>query len=88
MNPKFPTGTVVTTPAAQEAFELPFMARCLERHVQGDWGDVSADDKAANDRDLLDEGRLLSVYKQGGKTLYIITEADRSVTTFLLPSDY
>jgi len=88
VNPKFSTGPVVATPGAQEAFEVPFMARCLERHVTGDWGDLGASDKAANERALKVGARIMSRYTEGGKTLYLITEADRSVTTFLLPEEY
>jgi hypothetical protein len=90
---KFKTGQIVGTPGATETFEVPFMARCLARHVEGDWGDVDTHDKAANEDALKDGSRLMSVYKSEGKTLWIITEAaddtgDRSATTFLLPEDY
>lgn len=61
----------------------------LLRHLRGDWGDVTPRDQAANDRALRDGDRLLSAYTVGdGVTLWIITEADRSATTLLLPNEY
>lgn len=80
------------TPGALDTFEMDYLMACLERHKAGDWGDLCAEDKAANEEDLKTGGRLFSNYKQGaGKgapALYIITEADRSVTTLLLPDEY
>lgn len=61
----------------------------LRRHLACDWGELDADDKAANNRALLDDARLLSSYRgANGTKFWIITEADRSATTVLLPSDY
>jgi len=62
---------------------------CLRRHADGDWGDLCKEDKTSNDRALRDGSRLFSSYEfpSRGK-LWIITEADRSATTFLLPEDY
>lgn len=85
---KFPMGDLVATPAAMSTFTSDFMQRCLRRHLQGDWGNVDLHDRRANDHGLRDGERLLSVYEQDAKTLWVVTEADRSVTTFLLPSDY
>lgn len=65
--------------------------RLLGRHQSGDWGDVSESDKKENELSLKEGFRLLSAYKlpnDGGKVLWIITEADRSVTTILLPEEY
>jgi hypothetical protein len=90
--PRFPLGQrIVATPGALEALEdaqqAPF--EFLRRHVAGDWGDVDAEDKALNDQALLDGTRLLSSYRTSkGQTIWVITEADRSVTTILLPEDY
>ncbi len=85
-------GEVVATPGALEALEkagvLPL--RLLGRHQSGDWGDISEDDKRENELSLKEGFRLLSAYKlpgDGGK-VWIITEADRSVTTVLLPEEY
>jgi hypothetical protein len=89
---KFPTGQLVSTPGALDAFEPEQIATSLARHVCCDWGDLCEEDKQANDRALLEGSRLLSSYKfpgkDGPKELWIITEADRSVTTCLLPSEY
>ena len=61
----------------------------LSRHICGDWGDVCDDDKQANDEALTCGARLLSAYHTGaGRKFWIITEADRSVTTVLLPEEY
>jgi len=84
-------GQVVATPAALDAVSAAndSVLGYLVRHCSGDWGDVDAEDGKANDDATWDGGRVLSVYKlKSGETIWIITEADRSVTTVLLPSDY
>lgn len=63
-------------------------ADLLERHRTGDWGNLDAEDAAANDAAVKHGGRLLSSYKVGEEVVWIITESDRSVTTLLLPEDY
>lgn len=87
----FPLGQVVATPGALQALEDSGESPSyyLSRHARGEWGEIDAEDKAANDLALREGSRLLSAYttSQGGK-LWIITEADRSVTTLLLPSEY
>ncbi len=61
----------------------------LQRHLDGDWGDISEEDREANNLALQNGGRLLSAYRMGsGVKLWVITEADRSVTTVLLPDEY
>ena len=60
----------------------------LERHLSGDWGELDAEDNDTNNRALVEGSRLLSAYTHDGVKFWIITEADRSVTTFLLPEDY
>lgn len=60
----------------------------VRRHASGDWGDLCPEDAMANDEALHQDGRLLSAYGQGDHRFWIITEADRSVTTVLLPEDY
>lgn len=87
----FPLGDLVATPGALQALEknglIPW--RLISRHMRGDWGDVPADDAKANTDALRDGARLLSSYPLGdGTRIWIITEADRSVTTLLLPSEY
>lgn len=91
MDSKFELGQLTTTPGALEEFGQIRILQCLTRHANGDWGDLSAGDKRANDRALAHKGedRILSSYKLGkDRTLWIITEADFSVTTALLPSEY
>ena len=61
----------------------------VRRHVSGDWGDVGRDDWAANDEALKVGARLFSVYQLAvGARIWVITEADRSSTTVLLPDEY
>jgi hypothetical protein len=96
-NPKFNLGRVVITPGAMAALidsgQQP--AKFLCRHQQGDWGDLSDDDKACNDAAIQFEGdvdrqdRILSGYRTAkGVKIWVITEYDRSVTTLLLPEEY
>jgi|SRR5271154_2981461 len=94
---KFDLGQIVSTPGALEACPPEYLTACLARHASGDWGNVCADDAALNDEAVKDGSRILSAYPidpakpskgWGENTLWIITEADRSVTTFLLPSEY
>lgn len=89
--PRFPTGKTVITPAAQAMLEKAGVSPVglLDRHRRGDWGELEADDMARNELALLTGKRLLSSYAiPGGGTVWVITEADRSVTTILLPEDY
>lgn len=88
---QFDLGQVVATPGALEALgqsgESPMVF--LARHAQGDWGLVDEEDAASNEEAVLCGERILSAYKTSlGTTLWIITEADRSATTILLPSEY
>ena len=86
---RFPLGQVVSTPGALHKYGSELLSIKLARHARGDWGDMDAEDIAANNAALLHEGRLFSSYNMGkGEKLWIITEWDRSVTTFLLPSEY
>jgi hypothetical protein len=63
--------------------------RALRRHLRGDWGELDREDRAANDQALLEGRRLLSAYTtETGTKFWIVTEADRSVTTVLLPGEY
>lgn len=83
----FPLGRLAVTPGALEYHAADLLA-CLARHAQGDWGDLCDAGKAANDRALVEGTRLLSAYNTPRGRLWIITEADRSVTTALLPDEY
>ncbi len=88
--PRFSLGQVFATPGAH-TFMFAHgisIARLLRRHQYGDWGDVCDEDARANEAALRYGSRLLSVYRSEGGTLWIITEADRSVTTALLPDEY
>ena len=61
----------------------------IDRHVSGDWGDLEQGDKDSNDQALKTGGRIFSAYHYASVIkIYIITEADRSYTTLLLPEDY
>jgi hypothetical protein len=83
----FKLGYVVMTPGAA-ALELDFIPY-LVRHAAGDWGDLDAFDKQQNDLAVQQRLRILSAYNIGEDTrIWIITEADRSATTVLLPEDY
>ncbi len=89
--PKFSLGRVLATPAALSAIEASGQKpqEFLHRHATGDWGDLSAEDRQANDDSLASGARLLSSYRTSrGTRIWIITEADRSATTLLLPEEY
>lgn len=60
----------------------------LLRHEAGDWGDLDADDRRANDRAVQHGERVLSAYQTAAGRVWVITEWDRSVTTLLLPEEY
>ena len=60
----------------------------LRRHQCGDWGEMDLVDRIRNDRALGDRSRLMSVYKVGLETIWVITDADWATTTLLLPSEY
>lgn len=78
---------IVKTRGADE-FPEDFLMRCLERHANQDWGDLCAEDKRENDLAVKHGRRVLSAYELRGDKLWIITEADRSVTTLLTPDEY
>ncbi len=88
---KFRSGQIVSTPGALEAMEEHQCSplTLLARHLSGDWGTVCAEDAASNEEALQCGLRVLSSYEIAPKvTIWLITEADRSVTTFLRPSEY
>ena len=87
----FPLGQVVATPGAlaalQKAEQEPL--EFIDRHVNGDWGDLYPEDRQENDFSVTNELRILSAYTtSAGDRIWIITEGDRSATTILLPSEY
>lgn len=91
IRPLFPAGQIVATPGALAALERANQkpAEFLCRHLSGDWGALDAHDIAENEYSLAHGFRLLSSYRTtAGETLWIVTEADRSATTLLLPEEY
>ncbi len=88
---RFALGQTFITPGAQEALEIAgeTAIQFLRRHMSADWGEVSEEDARENELSLREGFRLLSAYRTvKGQKLWIITEADRSATTILLPSEY
>ncbi len=91
MPAKFPFGKLVATPGALDALERTGQSplEFLSRHASGDWGEVCEADKKENDFSVRNGFRLLSAYRlRDGTKIWIITEADRSATTILLPEEY
>jgi hypothetical protein len=90
MRPKFPLGFIAVTPGIELTLSPAEIAEALSKHVRGNWGEVCEEDCDANNEALHHGGRLLSVYwnHSRSETFYVITEADRSATTLLLPSEY
>jgi hypothetical protein len=87
----FPLGQIVATPGALAALQTAGQdaRELLRRHATGDWGDLSEDDRKENDFSVTRSLWILSAYQLAtDERLWIITEADRSVTTLLLPSEY
>ena len=88
---RFSTGQLVATPTALSVLVSLRVSpwSLLERHIHGDWGDLDEHDCQENERALQEGDRLLSAYSlSDGTRLWIITEADRSATTLLLPAEY
>lgn len=84
----FRLGRIVVTPNALESLTQVDILSGIQRHQAGDWGSLTEDNLAANDRALAEGGRILSAYKAtNGTRFWIITEPDRSATTILLPED-
>jgi hypothetical protein len=82
-------GQIVITRSALDTLPSHEVHAALQRHARGDWGDVNEDDWQANESALVDGSRLFSAYHAtDGTKFWIITEADRSATTILLPEDY
>jgi hypothetical protein len=90
MRAPLPLGRVVATPGAlkllTEAREHPL--DFLARHATGDWGDLCGFDRRQNEIGLRDGYRVFSSYNMPAGRVWIITEADRSITTILLPEEY
>jgi len=85
----FRLGRIVSTPHALESLTNEDILKGIQRHQAGDWGNESAEDREANDRAVVEGTRVFSAYRAAnGTKFWIITEADRSATTVLLPEDY
>jgi hypothetical protein len=87
----FSLGETFITPGAQEALDIAgeTALQFLLRHMSADWGELSEDDIKENELSLQEGFRLLSAYRTvKGQKIWIITEADRTATTILLPSEY
>lgn len=92
---RFRLGRVMTTPGADSRVSRARILQLLRLHGQGNWGACDEEDAATNERALTAGGRILSVYPidaarpyDGDNRVWIITEADRSATTVLLPEEY
>jgi len=83
-------GRVVTTPGVIERLDEEDISGSINRHRCGDWGDLHYEDWEQNETAFKEGRRLLSRYHSpiDGETFWVITEADRSVTTVLLPEEY
>ena len=89
--PLFPLGRLVATPGAIETIAASGegVEPYLDRHITGDWSEMDDEDRIANRRSIDDGTRIFSAYKiKAGDRIWIITEADRSSTTVLLPEEY
>ena len=86
----FPLGRLVATPGAIDLLRSAgedLLPALLKRHQSGDWGDVPDEDARENEFSVRHGFRIVSSYRVAGERLWIVTEADRSTTTLLLPSD-
>lgn len=86
----FPLGRLLITPGAQSALESCDYSplNLLFRHKRGDWGDISPEDRGENERAIRNGDRIFSAYNLDEFKFWVITEADRSATTILLPEEY
>lgn len=87
--PLFDIGRLLATPGAIDAITRDEMFDALNRHIRGDWGIICEEDREANTEALKVGFRILSAYETVDRVkFWIITEADRSSTTILLPEEY
>ena len=88
--PLFTLGRTVATPAARDCLSnLNYSPLdLLRRHISGDWAEMAVEDQQANHDAIAHGDRVFSAYTLQGTKFWVITEADRSVTTILLPSEY
>ena len=86
---KLRLGRIVMTHSAMNWLAEEDIFRAIQRHQAGDWGDVSEEDRSANDQALVSGTPMVSVYRTPqGITFWLITEADRSVITIFFSEDY
>jgi hypothetical protein len=85
--PRFPLGRIVYSDTAALRLRTEEVLTALRRHGQGDWGNLLPEDAIANELALKHGGRLFSAYGQARERFWVITAADRSLTTVLLPED-
>ena len=86
--PRFSLGQVVATQGAAHSLTPAEIAEAITRHAARDWGEVCREDSEANDWSIANGERVLSAYTFRDERCWVITEADRSVTTVLLPDEY
>ena len=86
----FPLGHLVATPGALALLDRISInaAELIQRHQNGDWGNIPLEDAEQNEQSIVNGSRILSSYQFGDEKIWIITEADRSATTLLLPNEY
>lgn len=88
-NPLFSPGSILITTIAREVLSAEDVSSALSSHLKGDWGEVCSEDKALNDNAVIVGNRILSSYQStAGAKFWVITEANRSSTTILLPEEY
>jgi hypothetical protein len=90
VKPAFSLGQVVATPGAVAFLNSQAVdpAVLLARHQSGDCGDMAPDDVLANLSAVIGGGRVFSSYSIGPQKVWVVTEANRSRTTILMPEDY
>lgn len=91
--PLFEVGRLIATAGVAEILSQMCESQyallpALSRHVNGDWGNVSPQDKETNDAAVTNGSRIISEYDFGSVKIWIYTEGDRNCTTFLLPDEY
>jgi hypothetical protein len=86
---RFQMGRLLITPGARDELSPIDVMKGLQAHLTGHWGDLDEYDKKVNEEALKMDGRLFSAYHSAkGTKFWVITEADRSATTILLPEEY
>lgn len=91
---KFNPGRLLVTRGVAEKMKIidkfyMHVQLSVSRHLAGDWGDLSDDDRVANEQALQSGDRLFSAYTmEGMPKIWVITECDRSATTVLFPDEY